>query len=209
MHFLSIFLFALSSDIDSFIVGMAYGIKKTQISGKDTLLISFITFIGTILSMALGKSLLNYIPIQSAGLFGGTLIICMGIYYIFVFFQNYIKERKKSEISKEQMLEANFNATSKLDKKMQKEKPSYKISHKESVILGITLSVNNMGLGIGASITGLNIFFTSIAAFVCSFFFLYLGNKIGNSRVLQTISRYAEPLSGLIIIGLGILEIYI
>lgn len=40
------------------------------------------------------------------------------------------------------------------------------IDLKESSSLAIALALNNMGLGIGASITGLNVVFTSILTFL-------------------------------------------
>lgn len=43
MHILSSFLFALSANIDSFIVGMSYGIKKSNIDLLKSTVISLIT----------------------------------------------------------------------------------------------------------------------------------------------------------------------
>jgi len=208
MHFFSIILFALSSNIDCFAVGMAYGIKDIHISYRNTLLVSFITFIGTVLSMAFGKSLLYLIPIKIASLLGGSLIICMGLYYFLTFLWHHIKDiRQKNLEESNDTIDITLNIAEK--KAIQKKKQQAILNQKELIVLGVALSINNMGLGVGASITGLNLLLTSFASFLCSFFLLYFGNEIGNGRMAHMVGKYAEPISGLIIILLGVLEIYI
>lgn len=208
MHFFSIILFALSSNIDCFAVGMAYGIKNIHVTYRDTLIVSFITFIGTVLSMAFGKSLLYLIPLKIAGLLGGSLIICMGLYYFLSFLWHHIKDMRQKKLKKsDATIDMTLNIAEK--KAIQKKKQQSILNQKELIVLGIALSINNMGLGVGASITGLNLLFTSFASFLCSFSLLYLGNKIGNGHMAHMIGKYAEPISGLIIILLGLLEIFI
>ena len=54
MHLISSLLFALSANIDSFIVGMSYGIKKSDISLLKSTIISLVTLIGTIAAILMG-----------------------------------------------------------------------------------------------------------------------------------------------------------
>nr|WP_315021139.1 manganese efflux pump [uncultured Aminipila sp.] len=201
MHFISVFLFALSANIDNFIVGTAYGLRKVNLNFIETSIISSIILLGTIIAMAFGKILLKFIPIELAGSLGGSMIICMGVYYLIVFYKNRNKEFDKIEENKDNKSQEIMNENSEI--KIQK------LQYKESVILGFVLSINNAGLGIGASITGLNIVVTAIVSFVFSFMFIYLGNKLGNSWGASIIGKYAELVSGIIIIFLGCLEIYI
>lgn len=201
MHFISVFLFALSANIDNFIVGTAYGLKKVNFNFRETSIISSIILLGTIIAMTFGKILLEFIPMDLAGSLGGSMIICMGVYYLIIFCKNKNKELDNIEENKGNKSEKIIDENCKV--KIQKRQ------YKESVILGLVLSINNAGLGIGASITGLNIVATSIVSFVFSFMFIYLGNKLGNSWGANIIGKYAELVSGLIIILLGCLEIYI
>ncbi|MBE6033585.1 MAG: sporulation membrane protein YtaF [Clostridiales bacterium] len=201
MHFLSVFLFALAANIDNFIVGTAYGIKKVHLNLFHICAISMIISAGTLIAMIFGKSLLNFIPIGSAGLLGGVMIIAMGTYYFLAFWRNKDKENSKDK-SKEEDSNSQYKDSA-------NEIELQKLGYKEIVLLGLALSLNNAGLGIGASITGLNIVITSIVSFIFSFMFIYLGNKLGKSRIAKVIGRYAEPASGLLIIALGLIEIYI
>jgi putative Mn2+ efflux pump MntP len=72
---------------------------------------------------------------------------------------------------------------------------------------GVSLSVNNMGLGIGAGIAGLKLVPAAVSTFLFSVFFLYAGNNIGRSRLSYFLGKAAEPFSGLLLLGLGVWEI--
>ena len=62
-----------------------------------------------------------------------------------------------------------YKSSEHFDKDMSKE-----IELKEAVILGGILSINNIGIGIGASVAGLNIFVTSLMSLIFSMFLLSL-----------------------------------
>ncbi len=209
MHFLSIFLYSLSSNIDSFAVGMTYGIKKIYIPCKSALLISFMTFAGTIAAMAFGKSLLCLIPAKTGGLLGGIFILCMGVYYLGIFFYKFIKKYKKTDATENLQGFPLIDSLKPIENTIEKKAVSSALRLKEAILLGFALSINNVGLGIGASITGLNLLLTSFISFLCALLLLTLGNKVGNGHVAHLIGDYAEPLSGLIMILLGLLEIFI
>lgn len=201
MHFISIFLFALSANIDNFIVGTAYGIKKVHLNFLQITIISSIILMGTLLSMIFGNSMLNFIPIDYASILGGSMIICMGAYYLLIFFRNRNKIQGINGEIAEKKNQPNIDENNQVE--------MHKLPYRECAALGLALSINNAGLGIGASITGLNIVITCIVSFVFSFIFVYSGNKFGTSCVTDCIGKYAEPISGIIIILLGCLEICI
>ncbi len=76
----------------------------------------------------------------------------------------------------------------------------------EACILGITLSLNNMGIGLSASITGLPLLPTSVITLLFSIAFLMAGNRLGCCRLLQLTKKAADPVSGLLLIILGICQ---
>ena len=86
---------------------------------------------------------------------------------------------------------------------------SSNIDLKESLSLAFALSINNIGLGIGASITGLNIFLTSLFTFIFSLLMLLTGYFLGSYYLSKLFSKRATIVSGLIIIALGVYEIFI
>lgn len=183
MHLWSSFLFGLSSNTDNLVIGFSYGIRKISITGRSNLLIGLISLAGTVLSMFLGKSFLFLLPPKVAGILGSSIIMVIGA----AGFIRYLRNKNKNTGTK------NTPAL-----------PLPKV-----LLLGFALAVNNIGLGIGASITGLEILPTAVCSFMISLLFLDLGNRIGRSKRCWVIGRFAEPLANLMMIALGIYELFI
>lgn len=186
LHLLSTLLFGMSSNTDNLVVGLSYGIKKMPIRWKENLIVALITFTGTVLSMILGKSALLFLPSAFAGILGSLIIIFIGVLGLVQFF---VKVRKEPEEEEEPELQT--------------------LTIKEALILGLALTLNNIGLGIGASITGLPVLSTALGSFFFSLVFLYIGNLIGRSKLSEVVGAFAEPLAALLMIGLGVYEIFI
>lgn len=197
MQLFSSSLFAVSASLDALIVGITYGIKKVHISFLTNLLVSLITLAGTVISIGLGLKLAPLFPPQAATLAGSALLILLGGYYII----KYLVQAVKQYLASRQLTATEMQGAT---------APPVKesLTLRETVLLGIALSVNNMGIGIGASIAGLELLPTAAATFLFSVCFLYLGNRLGKIRLLRIADRFADPLSGLLLIGLGIFELF-
>lgn len=189
IHFLSTLLFGVSSNADNLVVGMSYGIKKMPIRWKENLIVALITFTGTVLSMIMGKSVLLFLPQKLAGILGSVIIILIGVIGLVQFFIKIRKVKEESEEETELALQT--------------------LTRTEALILGLALTLNNIGLGIGASITGLPVLSTALCSFLFSLVFLYIGNLVGRSKLADLVGAFAEPLAALLMIGLGIYEIFI
>ena len=92
-------------------------------------------------------------------------------------------------------------------------KETVRITAKRMIIfvimtLGCALSMNNIGIGFSASITGLPFLPASVSTFFCSFGFLAFGSRLGRSAFLQQIGEYTDPVSGLLLILLGLCQLY-
>lgn len=203
MQILSTILFVLSASTDNFVVGLSYGIKKIRIKPSSNIFIAAISALGTIISMEFGKLIINFVPSCLTNILGSLILIAIGLWSILEEFhqkkQNSLKE--ENSISK---LGDILNNPESADKDT-----SGNIDLKESSSLAIALALNNMGLGIGASITGLNVIFTGILTFFISILTITLGLTIGNKYLSQTLGKYAAVISGLVIILLGIYEMVV
>lgn len=186
LHLISSLLFGISVNIDTFILAMSYGIKKIHISAAVNLIISSITFLGTIASIGLGIRIAGLIPPGFSDILGSLVLIVLGAYYLLKFFLS----RKSSQSGDD------LKSTSRCS-----------ISIKEAVLLSLALTINNAGMGIGASISGMKMIPTSVVTLVCCIAFLHIGNRVGESWISAVISRVADPLSGFIIIVLGAIEL--
>lgn len=209
MHFFSIFLFAISSSSDNLIVGLSYGTKKVKINFISNLIVSFVSGVGTFLSMLLGGLILKLLPLIHANIIGSGILVLLGL-YLFVnslrdnFDDNIHLEKVSKNVSEFQRYEETLKKPEIIDKNNSKT-----IEFKEAIILGLILCLNNIGLGLGASITGLNIYLTSVSSLLFSLIFIPLGYYIGEMVFFNKLSRYSEIVSACIIIFLGVYELFI
>ena len=200
MHLISSLLFALSANIDSFIVGMSYGIKKSDISLLKSTIISLVTLIGTIAAILMGTQISQFLPASSTLGIGCALLIGLGLYYIlkalFGFIRNKIRKRE---------VKANEQAAP----LKQEAEDTALLTLREGLFLGLALSINNFGMGIGASITGLKLVPTAVISLIVSVIFLYAGNFIGKTKMPRISDQMADVISGLILVGLGVYELLV
>lgn len=186
MTFIPPLLFACSVNIDAFLVGMSYGLRKKRITFIQNLFISLIAFIGTLLSILSGSILLFFLPPIPANLFGCGILICFGSFY---FLKHLLSIWKILPLPKEPTLRL-------------------PLSLKATVLLGISLSCNNIGIGIGASLGGISFLSTAVITFFTSIFFLSAGNRLGESSFFRISETGAELLSGITLILLGLCNLF-
>lgn len=198
MQIFSSLLFGVSASLDAFLVGITYGIRKIHISFLQNLAVSLITLAGTVLSIGLGMQIVPFFPQNAAACAGSGILIAMGLYYIIKF----MTVRIKKCLDAKRMSESELSQTS-----LEKEKTAPVLSVRETVLLGLALSVNNMGIGVGASIAGLTLAPAAVMTLLFSVIFLLLGNSLGKTRLLRMADKIADPLSGLLLIGLGVCEL--
>lgn len=189
---LAIFMFVFGSNLDSFVLGLSYGVKKIKIPIGSNLLVSAMTFAGTMVSIIAGGYLAAYMPDLMAECIGGSILIVMGLISI----RKHIRGRIKEEEDPWSMKNAE-----KYD-----ENGNHHIEMKEALFLGFALSVNNIGLGIGAGIAGLNAGVAAVCSLAVSIVCLGIGNRLGFNCLSRLLGKKADLISGAIMIGLGALE---
>jgi putative sporulation protein YtaF len=202
MHLLSIVLFVISSNLDNFVIAVAYGVKKLKIDFLSNLIFAFISCVGTFAAMTLGKVLCYFVSSRATSIIGSLILLLVGLWSIIDSFSK--KEKDKAEGS----IEA-FSYNYLLENPDEVDKDSSgSIDYKESVLLGFALAVNNIGIGFGAGVTGLNILLTSILTFLVSFFAIILGYMLGQKCLSGFMGKWGGLISGLIIIFIGIYEFF-
>ena len=200
VHPTSILLFGISANIDNLTVGIAYGIRKMRITLLSNLLIALVSGIGTYLSMRIGLELSRFLSAGTANLIGSILLILLGVWTAKDFFFRTGEKRRPPEIrrfggailEKPELLDKNRSET---------------LDAKEAVALAFALTVNNFGLGVGASVTGLNIYATVLCTFVFSIGMLTAGCLLGRTCLSKSLGKLAPLISGAVIVALGICEL--
>lgn len=190
MQFIPSFLYGISSSLDALLVGIGLGLKGIRISFRQNCLISFVTLLGTCLSVGLGGRLTRRLPSSAVSCAGSIILIILGLYYILKWgFANFSRQKKQA-CSREITLTSHADTPSAL-------------TRAQVLLFGVTLSANNMGMGLAASMTGLSVTSAALSTAICSVLFLLAGNRLGTCRLLLFIGRFADPLSGALLIGIG------
>lgn len=192
MLFFAPVLFGLSASLDALLLGICYGIRGITVRLWENLLISFITLLGTCLSIGFGILLMPLLPAATATILGSAVLIILGMYYLTKPLLAKLNLRLFPHKAKENVCEEDLPARTSL---------------KEALLIGITLSVNNMSIGFVSGIAGLHPVPTAIITLLFSIVFLYLGNRMGRSRVFKFASRLADPVSGGLLVLLGLLQL--
>ena len=196
MQLLSVFLLSLSANIDSFTVGITYGIKDIKVEYKSNILIALITSLGTYISMYFGIFAKKFIQVETLGAIGCLILVFMGLHIIINAFKDN-KHKKTNNTYTEILIKPQKADTDN----------SGTIDIKEAITLGSALSLNNFGLGVGASAAGLNVNLTTIVTFILSIVCIKMGVAFGKKYLSKSLENYADLISGIIIIFLGLYEL--
>lgn len=192
MEIFMIVLMTLAATADSFIIAFNYGIKKVVISSSSNLFISIFCLFGTLVSMLIGRFLGGLITVQSANILGSIVLIGFSTYML----KNALLPDKGDKHQYNQDPVA-----------VDKDKSNV-IEFRESFLIGLLLSINNMGMGIGAGITGMPILITSMVCAGASYLFIRIGCIFGRRIYSLKVSRSLEIISGIFVLILGILGLF-
>lgn len=204
MQLIPSLLFGISASLDALLVGISYGLRKIRIRTLKNLAISLVSLLGTCLSACLGSRLLPFLPPILAGCTGSIILMLLGAYYITKWCFAVLAKQRIQAITQVQAADkvqtiTEILPTGKFD--------PVSLSPWETLILSLTLSLNNIGIGLSASMAGLQLLPAAVMTFSCSALFLLCGNRLGQSRFLRLIGEAADPISGLLLIGLGIIQL--
>ncbi|MBW9147058.1 manganese efflux pump [Clostridium sp. CM027] len=192
--------FSLSSNLDNAVVGIAYGIKKVKIGIIANLIIAIVTSVGTLLSMLVGAYISKFLPHSIANGLGAIVIIILGVYFIIQSIVNLLNKTNSKALALKNISEMiDYAEESDLDN-------SGDINMKEALIVAFGLTFNNLGTGVAASITGVNIQLTVISTFILSILTIIFGEAVGNHVLGEILGKYAPLFSGILLIILGIIE---
>ena len=180
--FFSILTLAISSSMDSLGIGITYGLKKIQLKKWARLILFCVSILVTILSLIFGNILKNIFSDNFFKLIGTIILVFMGLFIVF----------------KKDYEDQTFDLDSSND-----------IDIKESLILGIALSLDNFCIGIGAISLGINMFIFALAIAFLQFAFLSIGNFLGIhlSNFNKVPQNIWTKVSGFLLILIGLFKL--
>lgn len=215
MWFLSGILLAISLSMDALGIGISYGLRNIKVPNIPRLIISFISLLFTAIAIGIGNVIVLFLPDYLAKLVGSGMLGVLGA----VILVQALREDKKVE-NKEKKTEKvwNFNLKSlgiiikvthhpiSCDSKK-----SASVGIKESIYMGIALSIDSFGAGISSAVSGVNDFFVPVMVGLCQFIFFSLGIFCGRKLTAfkKIDSKVFVILSGILLIILAVVRYFL
>jgi len=229
-HVFSSVLLAMALSLDGFGAGVTYGLRKTRIPLLSVLIISLCSGLVLGVSMQAGALLQRFLSPSVASVIGAAILILLGLWSLY----QQIRRRNESEeeaharvkvedppcevsmASQEQLQRAVFSleipkvgvviqilrspAKADLD-------DSGSISPWEAMWLGIALSLDAFGAGLGAAMLGFSPLGTAAVVALFSGIFLMLGIRVGLRFAAKGGMRLISYLPALMLIIMGIMKL--
>jgi putative Mn2+ efflux pump MntP len=238
-NLLSSILLSTSSNVDNFAVAIAYGLKKLKIDAFSNLLIAFISAVGTMLSLSVGAVISRYLPAEVANLLGSGVLVAIGLISIRNTLEREKNKNRREARQRRMtrsltaagihsskysqpspQTEDSLTQPSKLLDDIAYENflenpekadtdQSGHIDFQESTAIAFSLVINNLGSGVGAGISGLNVAFTTAMTFVFSFIAVLSGYCLGDRLLPKLTGTWTGVISGCLTILLGIYEYFV
>lgn len=206
-QFASLVLLAFAVSLDSFSVGFTYGMRKMKIPFKSILTIACCSAITMAVAMGLGKSIELFISPIAADRLGGIVLVLIGAWVLFQFFRP--SSQNSEQIEEKLLVKVEIKSLGLVINILKKPMvadldKSGTITGMEAFLLGLALSLDAFGAGIGAALLGFSPFIMAILVAVMSSLFVYTGIKSGSVFSKKRWVQKFSLLPGILLILIGI-----
>lgn len=216
VQFASLAIIALAVSLDSFSVGITYGLRRMRLPFLSIMVIACCSSAMILVATGVARGLAASFSPEMAERLGGLILIGLGFWGLY----QVVKEDGISPSRR--------NAPKKIQKKMWKlelkrvgiviqvlRSPleadmdrSGAISGLEAVLLGLALSLDAFGAGVGAGLIGFAPWLTALSIGVMSSLFLYLGMISAPLLIGARWTNRVAFLPALVLITIGLWKMY-
>ena len=176
---LTALLFSMACNLDTVLLSMGYAARGARLPAAGALVIAAVTTFVTWLSLLLGDWAARLLPAGAPELLGALVLVGMGAWFLL----DALRSLGRAEAP-----------------------PALPRSLWACVSLAAALAVNNAGVGAAAGVSGLNPHWAALGNFLATLAALALGYRLGAGPAGRLLGKYALPLSGLLLILLGVWE---
>jgi putative sporulation protein YtaF len=192
-----VFAIAIANNVDNLGARIAYSIRGIKISVPINLWITVITFVISAGAALLGSVTAEFLGTAIAPVTAMVVLVALGLWML----TEPWRERRRNEhpaaaAAARHRYRENSNANSPKE-----------VGLKEGTLLGIALSINNIGGGMSAGMLGIDPYLVGALSAVLSFLALWAGNYFALFFVSWRIADSAGTIGGLLLIGLGIKQV--
>ncbi|MBE6023017.1 MAG: sporulation membrane protein YtaF [Cellulosilyticum sp.] len=201
-------LLVLSLCVDACVASFAYGTNKIKIPVKSSIILTAISTLFLMLSVGIGSLFKEIIPTELANIACFIILFILGFMRLFEgMLKNYLHKKAHSSNNIEVTL-FNFKLVLNVyaDVTLADLDHSKSLSSKESLYLGIALSLDSLVVGLGAALAPISLFQVTFLSIIFHFIGITLGCFIG-SKCAEKMNIDLSWLSGAILIALALLKI--
>ncbi len=196
---------AFAVSLDSFGVGLTYGMRKMKLPFKSLIFIASCSALVILIAMAVGTVISQWLSPDIAGMVGGCILILIGIYALIQVFRT---DSSPSKVKEPVILNFEIKMLGVVVRILRQPMSadlddSGTISGREAVLLGLALSLDAFGAGLGAALLGISPLFLALSVTFMSGFFLTVGMGIGRKFSASAFMQRFSFIPGLLLIILG------
>jgi putative sporulation protein YtaF len=224
LHVLSLLVLAFAVSLDGFGVGITYGLRKIRFPIWSLLIVTLCSATMILVAMQIGGFLTEYLSDRFARWLGAFILMGVGVFAIY----NLLNQKEK-EPAEEGTLTASDAPSAQPGQKTILELELKKIglviqilrtpssadvdrsgdiSVKEAMVLGLALSMDAFGAGVGASLIGFRSLPTALTIALMTLLLLYAGMRVGMRYADTKLFRKMAYLPGLMLILIGISKFF-
>jgi len=186
---LAALLIGVVSNLDNLGAGVALGIRGTKVDATENLIVAAITMAATAAAITCGHVLSTLIPSAVTGWLGPLIIIAIGIATV------------RSPIQAPRPPDP---ANAPWSKCCHPRDVDNVISRHEAIVLGVSLSVNNLGTGVGAGVSHIPALATTVLAGLLSLACVGGGSHFGRVFGRLVLGRHAPLIAGMLLLAIGL-----
>ncbi len=201
-------LIAFAVTIDSFSIGVAYGMKKVSIPLVSVLIINALCVVFFSLALAAGNILAYFLSYTVATYVSAAILIGLGSWLLLQIMINKSTPKQESGLLKKIHIKSLGIAINILKEPASADMDvSGEIDKKEAMFLGSALSLDSMGAGVGASLGIIHALYAVGFLALFNWLFLISGIHIGKFCGELNIKQKIQYIPCCILIGLGLMRL--
>lgn len=199
MDFFYALFIALANNVDTVGVRVAYSIKEIKVPFGINLWIGLIAFLISALAAKSGQLVAGILPGKLSNILSMVLLILIGLWLIV---EPYFS-RSKRQVMK------GTNVLAILADPVEADQDNSKhIDFKEATLLGLVLSLNNIGGGLSAGILGISPLIIGSLSALLSLLIFWMGNQMIGLIKQWNLGPRAPVIAGVLLIIIGIRQIF-
>lgn len=206
---LQLIVLSVALSIDGFGVGVSLGMRGMKIPFKSIVVISICSAVSLGVAMLIGDFIGQHVSQGAAEKTGGVILILLGIWLVFQFFK---KDTMETQSKEKMVFNYEIKSLGVVISILQKPTDvdfdkSGTINGVEALVLGIALSLDAFGAGIGAAMIGISPFVLAVAIGFMSSIFIWSGLQSGKLLSKNQLVKQLSFLPGILLIIIGFIKL--